>query len=454
MRRTILASVAFGLGLTGMVALAAFWYTRPTVLKVAVTRGSEDAQLITAIAQSLGKDHDDVRLRALLVNDASAAAAALEAEQADMAVVRTDVRLPPNGQTLVLLHRNPAILLTTRGAHVAHISDLRGKSVGVVRGPATASGNTRLLESILNQYELTTNDVQIVDLGRDEVLDAVATGKAAAVLAVGALNSQTLRDIVAAVTQAGKGDPVFVPITEAKAMALRSPVFESIDVVRGTFGGAPPKPAEAFETLGVSVRLMATSAMNDSVAADITRLLFANRTAIAQISPLANQIEAPSTARGAIIPVHPGAAAFLDDEEKSFFDHYSDVIYIGAMVLSVLGSAAAAAASRLSGGGRGAAGDKLLLRLREVLRRARSADSAAALDELENETDEILISGIANRRANTLDAEAIGALTLALDQARLAIKDRRRALQLPARAEGGGAVVRTLPRDTRSINAG
>jgi hypothetical protein len=38
---------------------------------------------------------------------------------------------------------------------------------------------------------------------------------------------------------------------------------------------------------------------------------------------------------------HPGAAAFIDDHMQSFFDKYSDFIYLGIMLLSGLGSGAA-----------------------------------------------------------------------------------------------------------------
>jgi hypothetical protein len=39
--------------------------------------------------------------------------------------------------------------------------------------------------------------------------------------------------------------------------------------------------------------------------------------------PIANRIEAPPADKGAALPVHPGALAFLNDDEQSFFDeHY------------------------------------------------------------------------------------------------------------------------------------
>lgn len=429
MRRTTLLALACGLAAAGLIALGALWIGRPTTLRIAVVRDTEDAQLVAAIAQNFAKEHEDVRLKVVHVNDAAASAVALEADSADLAVVRSDIRLPLNGQTLALLHRNAAIILATSRSKVAEIGDLRGKTVGVVRGPPTGAGNVRLLEAILAQNEIAARDVVIKDLTREQVFDALSTGAVAAVVTVGALNTQAVRDVVGAATLASGGDPVFIPVSEAKAMAQHAPVFEAIEIVRGSFGGSPPKPAETFETLGVSVRLMAASTMRDALAGQLTRQLFANRPSIAQAAPLANQIEAPSTVRGAAMPVHPGAAAYLDDEEQTFFERYTDAIYIGAMIVSVLGSAAAALASRMgskkSSDKNGGESDQLLRRLLEVLRAARVADSLAILDALEREADDILMSGVVARSTHALDAQTMSALTLTLDQARLAIKDRR-----------------------------
>ena len=173
---------------------------------------------------------------------------------------------------------------------------------------------------------------------------------------------------------------------------------------------------------------MARASLRDSVAADLTRLLFSERLSIAQIAPLANQIEAPSTTKGGALPVHPGAAAYLDDEEKSFFDQYSDFVYIGAMLVSVVGSGLAALASRMSSV-RHTEFDRLLERLLQILKSARSADRLDELDDLEQEVDEILVSGVADRRVHGIDSHGMVALTLALDQARQAVRERRALLE-------------------------
>jgi hypothetical protein len=174
---------------------------------------------------------------------------------------------------------------------------------------------------------------------------------------------------------------------------------------------------------------MARASLRDSIGSDLTRLLFSERPSIAQISPLANQIEAPDTTKGAALPVHAGAAAYLDDEEKGFFDKYSDFIYIGAMLLSIVGSGLAAVASRVSSISHTEL-DRLIERLLEILKGARRAVTPGELDRLETETDEILVESVANRRIHGVDAHGMAALSLALDQARRAIRERRALVEL------------------------
>lgn len=429
MRRTILVAIAGTLAVAAAVVLVNYFFFKPAALRVAVARDTDDHKLMSAAARALSATRERVRLRIVPVNTAAASAAALRTGEVDLAVVRSDISVPPNGQTLVILHHNPAFVIARGDRGVSEISDLRGKRVGIVRGTASGEGNSMLLDVILTQYDLPSSAISHVLLHRSEVTDAIRTDRVDALFVVAPATSETVTDLVTAIGQVS-GNAVFVPIADARAIARRLPALESVEIVRGAFGGSPPRPAASFETLGVSARLMARASLRDSIAADLTRLLFAERLVIAQSAPLAHQIEAPSTTKDAALPVHPGAAAYLDDEEKSFFDQYSDFIYIGAMLLSVVGSGLAALASRMSSV-RHTEIDRLLERLLQILRDARSARTADDLDRLEHETDEILVAGIANRRLQGADAHSMSALSLALEQARQAIREKRVDLERP-----------------------
>jgi hypothetical protein len=203
--------------------------------------------------------------------------------------------------------------------------------------------------------------------------------------------------------------------------------LEPMEIVQGAFGGDPPRPAAAFDSLSVSVLLMARNTLRDDVAAEVTRLFFSHRGAIALAAPLANSIEAPSTDKGGAIPVHQGAADYLDGTERGFFERYSDLFYIGAMLLSLIGSGAAALASRLNPDSHERT-EQLTEKLLEILQAARSAASHADLDQFEREVDDVLTGVLGDRGMRGAGAPSLHLVMLALDQTRRAITDRRQSL--------------------------
>ena len=169
--------------------------------------------------------------------------------------------------------------------------------------------------------------------------------------------------------------------------------------------------------------------------------MLAARPSIAARIPVANRIEAPAADKGAALPVHPGALAFLDDEEESFFDKYSDAFYIGAMCLSVLGTGLAAVAARFTRD-KSADADKILRRLLEITKAVRSARHAGLLDGYEEEADELLALALAPDAVHALSVNRMGALTLALNQVRHAIAEQRQSFAVPMRAQFLPRVVR------------
>ena len=161
--------------------------------------------------------------------------------------------------------------------------------------------------------------------------------------------------------------------------------------------------------------------------ADVTRFLLAERGAIVALDPMAQRMEAPSTDKGSALPAHPGTAAYIDDEEESFLDQYSDYIYLGAMFFGVLASGGTALFSRFNAQGIQMA-ETITDRLVEILRLVRQAPSTEALEALEAETDGIVAAALERRFARGLDDRCVATLRLALDQVRGAARDRRRLL--------------------------
>lgn len=429
MRRHILIGLAAGLAGLAVGLLAFQWVGMPTTLKVAVgPMTGEDTRLVAAMTQYLARERQSVRLKLVLTDGVAASADAIQAEKADLGIVRTDVSMPAKAQTVAIMHRDAAVLMAPEASGIAKVADLRGRTVGLVRNmPA----NARLLETILAHYEVPQASVRTAVLTSPaEVEDALRSGRVDAVMAVGTLTGRTLTDTVAAATRAAGAAPVFVPVGEAEAIAQRAPTLESIEVVRGAFGGTPPRPAETMTTVGVSHRLVARADLDDGAISELTRLVFSMRPAIAAEVALANRIEAPDTSKSSSLPVHPGAAAYYEGEVLTFMERYGDWFYLAVMALSIVGSALAGFASTVAN--RRRAQDMALLdELLDVVRRARGAATPEELDALEVGVDEVLAVALGKAGTGGIDGQAISAFTLGLDEARRAIAERRAWLKAP-----------------------
>ena len=433
MQRPALLALAGLLLVVGLTSLAWQIGSSPTTLRVAVgPSGSEDARLIAAMGAALSRERETIRLQIVATRGPSDSARALDDGKADLAVVRTDIAMPEKGQTVAIMHRDVVLLLAAPGNGIATVPDLRGRTVGIVRD---AAANGRVLDALLAFYDVPRTEVSVIPLaGASEVEQALRAKRVDVVLAIGTLSGRTVTETFAAAAAASGGaSPVIVPVPEAEAIAQRSAIFETFEIVRGAFGGSMARPAEAVRTLGVNHRLVAAASQEEEHMSELARLIFALRPRVAAEVPLANRIEAPDTSKSSSLPVHPGAAAYYDGEVQTFFERYSDWIYVGIMVLSILGSCFAGFASTVAARRRTRTLG-YLGRLTELMAEARRAEDAHELDEIEREADSIL--GVALDRAGTgsLDAAAVAAFSLGLDQLREAIDARRATLADPRAA--------------------
>jgi TRAP transporter TAXI family solute receptor len=418
MRRIWLIIVAGGLALAGLTAFAFHYYAQPTTLKIAVgPPKGDDARLIAAIAGQLGRDRASVRLRVIEKGGPEEAAAAIDRDEADLGVVRHDLAMPTTGQAVAVLRREVVAIIAMPGVPIEKVADLAGRKIGVI---GRGRRNFALLDTILLQYDI--HQVQAVPIDPDD-LGAVQREGVQVVFATGSPTGRMITEAVAIASR--DGAPKFITIDESEAIAQRRPVYESKEIVAGAFGAS--KPAETIETIGLSYYIVARKSLNEDVVAEIARVLLALRPTLAAEFPGVNRIEAPATDKDAPVAVHAGAAAYFDGEQKTFFDRYGDMIYWIVMLMSLVGSGAAALAGYARAGDRS---KKLVLlnRLLDLMKTARRADSIEALDRIETEADEILATAVTNAEQNNLDHPAMAAYSLALDQLRVVIADRRAAL--------------------------
>jgi DNA-binding transcriptional LysR family regulator len=123
-------TVAFAL--IAVVALTLRFAGGPQVLKVAVGPADGDnAKLIEAIARHLERDGGRIRFAVLPVDDLAQSAKALEQGRADLAVIRSDIAIPQNGGTVIILHNDIAVLAAPAGSTIVKVTNLFKKRVGI-----------------------------------------------------------------------------------------------------------------------------------------------------------------------------------------------------------------------------------------------------------------------------------------------------------------------------------
>jgi TRAP transporter TAXI family solute receptor len=429
-RRNTLLMLAGILAVIGTLAAVYYFSMRPVILRIAVgPANSDDLKVVQALSQGFVQTRSRIRLRPVPTEGAAASAKALAEDKVDLAVIRGDLDVPKNAQAVATLRKNVAVLWVPSAAKdkgrkaaagITGIAQLAGHRVGVI---GRTSANINLLKVILQQYGVDPAKVDIAQYPATEIAEAIRSQKADAYLAAGPVNSKITAEAIAASARDGV-PPKFLAIDSAEAIAQNHPSYEAAEIPAGAFGGAPDRPDEEIKTIGFSHHIVARRDLSDSTIAAFTRQLFAIRRTVMAEFPLAAKIETPDTDKDAVIPVHPGAAAFVDGEEKSFLDRYGDFIWWGLMGMSALGSVTAWFAGRRKRDERNGNGSQRE-RLLDMLAAARLSDSIDELDRIQSEADDILRSTLQQFERGAIPESALTAFNIALAQFHHAVADRK-----------------------------
>jgi TRAP transporter TAXI family solute receptor len=421
-RETSYLVVALALALAGLLFV---YLTSPTRLTVVVgPPGSADETLMHAFATQLGQQKTGIKLKVRTVPDVREAAQELERNRADLAIVRSDVAIPPNGLTMAVLREAAVIIVAPHSAKLEDLPALDGKKLGIV---LSHEADPHLIEMLLRHYDLDASAVTLLPLSADRIGPALNAGEIDAVALVAPAAGTRAAELVKNLVKAYNGQLAFIGIEEADAISQRQPYLSAVTIPSGAWGGRPKQPPEEVKTAGVTYRLMARSDVDRTAISVTTQYLFQMRSRLAVVTRAANFMKAPEndTSTSAMLPNHPGAVDYFQREQESFMDRYGDWVYLVAFFGSGLLSALAWVRQRFLRERREEI-DDVLDRLLIILAEARMAGTQARLDELSVEIDRLLAVAVGHARTGTASDRTTSAVVLALDGARSAIADRRR----------------------------
>ena len=300
------------------------------------------------------------------------------------------------------------------------VSKLVNHRIAVVTGNEATRD---LLDVVLTHYGVPPGQVQVSLIDPKNIADAVKTQQVDALFVAGSATGQAINEVVTAATLNGQG-PSFIPIDQADGIAKRSTAFDSVDIDAGTFGGNPPAPPDAIKSLSFAEYLVARKSFHHDAVGTLAKLIYTSRLALAAAMPGEIKIQAPPTDKDGRAVLHPGALAYLTDDQKSFFDRYGDDIFYGLLIFPIFGSAIAGVASYFRNGGR-TRRLRLLQRLLDLVLKARAAPSIEALDQIQVDFDHVVVAIIHQSEHEEYDQSVQMSFSLALDQVRFAIAGRR-----------------------------
>jgi len=438
-RNSLLLLLVAGLLVFAMAAGSLYYVLQPVTLRIAVgPAGSDDQKLIVAMAQSFAGDRSAVRLSPITTDGAAESLALLGASKADLAVARGDLEMPGEAETVAIVRKNFVVLWSPSGLpgkgskkqpapKIKEIDDLAGHRVGII---GRTQANAALLRVILTESGVAPDKVAVKQFGTHEIAELAGDPTIDAFMAVGPLDSKITAEALEATARA-RGEPKFLPVDVSEAIAQKHPLYESEEIPGSSFNSKPAWPDDKIETVSVNHLIVARKSLSETTVAALTRQVFAVRQSLVKQVPGAAHLKKPDTDKDAELPVHRGAAAYIDGNERTFLDRYGDYFWFAVLVLSGLGSAGAWLRHYLKRG-EGEQNTHHREKVLAMISRARETESPEQLLTMEREVDAVLRETLEAFDDGAIEEEDLSAFGLVLEQFHYAVADRRAAMGVSA----------------------
>lgn len=313
--------------------LASYKYlTRPAQVTAAVVEDAvSELAVLNAYSRYFAANKVGVRMTVQTYKTRGEVAQAFLDKKADLAVLRAEANLQGRASVVAVMNRTIGLVLAF-DPKIDSIEKLRGKRVGLLSVNGAADS---FYAALLQAYDIKDAEVQLTRLDVDSAPRLVAEKKIDVIVSAASLVSRRSSEALRALLRLKNVKMSMLAIDHTGEFVRRAPSFEEFDIPEKSFGALPD--AE-LKSVAMPTNLVAQSTMTNEVAAALARQFLSNKQAVNAEAPSAAQIAAPNTDKDAFVRVHPGVAAYIDNEEQTIFDKYGDLMYIAMAVAGVFAS--------------------------------------------------------------------------------------------------------------------
>jgi TRAP-type uncharacterized transport system substrate-binding protein len=379
------------------------WLANSETLVFAVGDANSPASLFaTKLAAVLKSNNSRLRLRIVHNADNAKAVAQFDRRQADLAVLRTDEKIPPRARAIAILEHDVFLLLSPGGKKIKTLAELKKKKIAVL---ANGDAGVSFVRALLENSAGSDANSRIQPAPPNSTLDSLlGSGSFGAVIAI-AHASSIAKDKSYERYAKGKGFTLNA-VDESKNLARKNPGISEETLETGMLSSAPAIPEDDLDTIGLQWLLVAQSKMLTATAGDLARTIYENKAELALSDGFASKIEPADTDKDAFIVAHQGAAEYINDDTKSFMDRYSDLLYLGAAALSVIGSIFAGLYTKVTRIAPEKASE-LATAILDIGERIADANSIEALDKLQDELEAILRGAVIGLRDGAISSDGL-----------------------------------------------
>ena len=439
-RRQVLLFAALTLILTvATVWGGRIWLKNSETLIFAVgDANSLEARFATKLAAVLKTNSSRLRLKMVPNADSARALVAFDRRQADLAVLRTDARVPPRARALAILEHDVLLLISPGSKKIKSLAELKKKKIAVL---ADGDNSAAFVRSVLEISDGPDGGSRVQMAPPNSTFEKLfAPGGYGAAIAI-AHTSKIIKDKSYA-QSARHGGFTLNAIDGAKALARKNPGISEETLATGMLSSSPAIPDDDLDTIGLQWLLVAQSRISSATAGDLARTIYENKAELALEDGFASRIEPADVDKDAFIVAHQGAAEYINDDTKSFMDRYSDLLYLGVAALSVIGSIFAGIYTKITRVAPEKAG-QLATAILDIGERIEHADSLDSLEALQDELEAILRGAVIGLRDGTISSDGLDTFKLGYEFVRDEIGMRRESLKRHAGHDDNVVVVKT-----------
>src|ERR1700687_4935979 len=430
--------------LTLILTVATVWGGRiwlrnsETLIFAVGDANSIEARFAAKLATVLKNNNSRLRLKIVPNADSAKALAQFEHRQADLAVLRTDAKVPPRARALAILEHDVLLLISPGNKKIKSVAELKKKKIAVLAEGDNSAAFVRGIFDIPDSPDAASR-VQMAPPNStlDKMFAPGGYGAAIAIAHVSTIVKDKRYE-----QYAKRGGFTVNAIDESKALARRNPGITEETLATGMLSSAPAIPDDDLDTIGLQWLLVAQSKMSTTTAGDLARTIYENKAELALDDGFASRIEPADTDKDAFIVAHQGAAEYINDDTKSFMDRYSDLLYLGAAALSVIGSIFAGIYTKFTRVAPEKAGE-LATAILDIGERVEHADSLDQLDAVQGRLEVILRGAVIGLRDGTISSDGLDTFRLGYEFVRDEIGMRRDHLKRNAGHDDNVVVVKS-----------